>query len=85
MAQADRFPPAIIAGKATKAVMIANSTYALNQGEIAMATDEDRVFIGDTTYRFEDLCNFVIPHLVSTRDTGSIMVLRSVGTPTFKR
>lgn len=85
MAQADRFAPAIIVGKATKAVMLANTTYALNQGELGMATDENHFYIGDSSYRFADLCNFVIPHLLSYRDTGAMLVLRSTGAMLFKR
>lgn len=64
MAQADRFAPAIIAGKATKATMLNNDTYAQAQGELGIATDEARFFIGDSSYRFSDLCNFVLPWVI---------------------
>lgn len=64
MSQVNRFPPAIVVGKGTKANILKTATYAQNQGEIAMATDEKRFFVGDSTYRFEDLCNFIFPYAV---------------------
>lgn len=61
MAQADRYAPAIVLGKATNVVMQANTTYAMVQGEIAMATDQARFYIGDSSNRFADLCGFILP------------------------
>lgn len=61
----NRFPVIITIGKGTKANIIKNTTYAENQGEIGMATDENRVYIGDSSYRFQDLLNFVAPHIVT--------------------
>lgn len=68
MAFLDRVNKAIIIGKGTKANIIKNTTYAEDQGEIGMATDENRVYIGDSSYRFQDLLNFVAPHIVTNND-----------------
>lgn len=53
MPQADRYAPAIIAGKATAATLIKAVVYAMAQGEIAISTDTERFFIGDSTYHFK--------------------------------
>lgn len=46
MAQADRFAPAIIAGKATNAVLLSSTVYPMAEGEIGWATDTDQLAMG---------------------------------------
>jgi hypothetical protein len=72
MAQQNRFPEAIVLGKGIKTDILKSTTYALAQGEIAMATNENRIYIGDVNYIFKDLMNFVAPHIV-THD-GNVVV-----------
>ncbi len=50
--QQNRFSPAIIAGKNTQANLLLSTTYALAQGELAMSTDTQRLFVGDSVYKF---------------------------------
>lgn len=69
MSQANRYPPAIVIGKATQTVIEAAATYARSQGELGMATDVNRFYIGNSSYRFQDICNFVLPHIVTFDDS----------------
>lgn len=62
MPQQNRFAEVIVAGKGTRANIIKNGTYAMAQGELAIATDVNRMYIGDSNYRFQDLLNFTMPH-----------------------
>lgn len=72
MAYLDRVNKAIVIGKGTKANIIKSTTYAENQGEIGMSTDENRVYIGDSNYRFQDLLNFIAPHIVT--NNGEVVI-----------
>jgi predicted ABC-type sugar transport system permease subunit len=52
MSQVNRYPPAILAALGTLAALIKNATYAMAQGELAVASDTQQLFIGNSSLRF---------------------------------
>ena len=64
MTQQNRFAEAIITATGTRANIIKSDTYALGQGELATATDVNRMYVGNASNEFKDLMGFIAPHII---------------------